>query len=413
MSSPATDEATRRRLIGVMFGANAFSSTAYISTITIASIVGATFTGSPRLAGVPSTISTVGTAIGAVVLAWAGARIGRRRSHATGFLAASVGVAGAAYAIATESFPLFLGSVFVLGFGRSISQLARFAAGDLRDESRRGAAISMVVWASTIGAVVGPALIGPSGDWVRSFGGSELLGPVLVGVVGFSIATVISFVGLRPDPLELAVADSDHEEDTAHPARISLGSILGKPSVQLAFATLVVAQLVMVFVMTMTPVHIANSGRGLDQVGWVMMAHTLGMFAIAPATGWLSDRYGPRRLIALGGVVLLVSCLGSSLATGAEIPILVAALFGLGVGWNFAFVSASALLQEGLSIAERVRIQGVADSTTWIASAVGSASSGVVLAATSYAGVSLIGASASAAILLAMVMLGRPVAEPV
>ena len=228
MSSPTADEATRRRLIGVMFGANAFSSTAYISTITVASIVGATFTGSPSLAGVPSTVATVGTAIGAIVLAWAGARIGRRRSHTIGFLVAGVGAGGAADAIATESFSVFLATFFVLGFGRSISQLARFAAGDLRRESRRGAAISLIVWASTIGSVLGPALIGPSGDWVRSLGGSELLGPVLVGVVGFTIATLVSFVGLRPDPLTLAVADTDHEDDLAPPTGISLGSILSK-----------------------------------------------------------------------------------------------------------------------------------------------------------------------------------------
>ena len=106
--------------------------------------------------------------------------------------------------------------------------------------------------------------------------------------------------------------------------------------------------------------------------------------------------------------MLLVACLGASLAVEAQFPILVTALFGLGVGWNFAFVAASTLLQEDLSLAERVRIQGVADTTTWVSSALAAFLSGFVLAASSYAGLSLVAAIASLTIVVALALARRP-----
>lgn len=399
-----TDEGTRRRLIGVLVGGNALSSTAFIGVATIAPIVGATLTGSPTLAGVPSTAATVGTAAGAMVLGWAGARIGRRRSFALGFATAAVGSALAGVAVAGDAFPLFVVALLVVGFGRSASQLARYAAGDLRDESRRGRAISVVVWASTVGAVVGPLLIGPAGDAARASGRSELLGPVVLAAVGFALAGVAIVALLRPDPLDLAVSTDPtvDGEDVAHPRALRMGPLVRRPTVALSLVALVMSQAVMVLVMTMTPVHIRAAGGDLRTVGWVMMAHTLGMFAIAPATGWFVDRVGSRRVIAAGAGVLVVSCLAAATAGGAETWILVAALFGLGVGWNFGFVAASALLQEGLSIPERVRLQGLADASAWIAGGVGAGASGVIVASSSYPILALVGATAATAIVVAL-----------
>jgi MFS family permease len=404
-----TDEPTRNRLIGTMFGAVGLSTTAFIGLATIAPIVGATLTGSPTLAGIPNTLATVGTASGALVLGWAGARIGRRRSFAIGFTTAAMGALLALVALGSGSFWLFVAGAFVVGFGRSAAQLARYAAGDLRNESRRGAAISLIVWASTIGAVVGPLLIDPTGSWARAAGWTELAGPLGLAVVGFAMAALVIAVALRPDPLALAVDDDPAVDldDVAHPGDLSLGSILRRPTVVLSFVALVVGQSVMVLVMTMTPVHIRSAGGDLGAVGWVMMAHTLGMFAIAPITGWLVDRGGPRRMILAGGFVLLASCLLASTADTAQASILIPALFGLGVGWNFGFVSASALLQRGLSIAERVRIQGVADATTWMSGGVGAGLSGVILGLWSYRVLALIGAGMTLVLFATLVVSRR------
>jgi MFS family permease len=405
-----SDEPTRRRLIGTMFGANALESTAFIGIATITPIIGAELTGSARLAGIPSTLATFGTASGALVLGWAGARIGRRRSFAIGYATAATAALVAAAAVDGNRFLLYCAAVFAVGFGRSASQLARYAAGDLRDETRRGTSISVIVWAATIGSVFGPLLIAPAGEWAESVGRPELVGPLVVAAIGFSLAGLVTITLLRPDPLALAIAADPQvdADDVARPADLRLGEILRRPTVTLSFVALIVSQLVMVLVMTMTPLHIRGVHHHLETVGWVMMAHTLGMFAIAPITGRLVDRYGADRLIGAGALVLMASCLGASSARGAETPILIVSLFGLGVGWNFGFVAASALLQEGLNIAERVRIQGVADATTWVSGGVGAAASGVVVAATSYTTLGLTGAGIASLVFVALARTSVP-----
>jgi MFS family permease len=151
------------------------------------------------------------------------------------------------------------------------------------------------------------------------------------------------------------------------------------------------SQLVMVLVMTMTPLHIEVAGGTLGIIGWVMMAHTLGMFALSPITGRLVDRLGPRRMIIVGVSVLAFACGFAATAADAETPILLVSLFLLGLGWNFGFVAGSAELQVGLGIGERVRLQGVADAITWISGGVGALSSGFILGAFSYPVLAIIG----------------------
>jgi MFS family permease len=200
------------------------------------------------------------------------------------------------------------------------------------------------------------------------------------------------FLGLRPDPLTLAIVER-HEDQHAEPDRLK--SILSITSVQVALSAMMISQLVMALIMVMTPLFIRSNDGGLSTVGWVMMAHALGMFAIAPLTGRLVDRFGPRRIIALSVVTLVISALIAATAGGAQTPVLIVGLFLLGVGWNFGFVAGSSLLQEGLPIVNRLKIQGFADSITWISGAVAAGISGVIVAQTSYMTLSLIGAAVS------------------
>jgi MFS family permease len=282
--------------------------------------------------------------------------------------------------------------MFAIGFGRSVGQLARFAAGDLRSSEHRASAISLIVWASTIGAILGPLLISPTSGFASAAGLDELVGPVTVGIVGFALGSVTMFLGLRPDPLTLAIVER-HEDQHAEPD--PLRSILGIGTVQVALSAMMISQLVMALIMVMTPLFIRSNDGGLSTVGWVMMAHALGMFAIAPVTGHLVDTYGPRRIIALSVVTLVISGLIAATAGGAQTPVLIVGLFLLGVGWNFGFVAGSSLLQEGLPIVNRLKIQGFADSITWISGAVAAGISGVIVARTSYMMLSLIGAAIS------------------
>lgn len=385
---PDSLDQTRSRLIGTLFAGNALSSTAYIGIVTVSSLIAEQITGSASLSGLPNMVGTVGTAAGAATLSALSFKIGRRRTFTIGFVLAVVGSILAATSVGISSLPVLLVAMVVLGFGRSVSQLARFAAGDLRRPELRASAISVIVWASTIGAVAGPLLIGPTSTMASFAGFDQLIGPILVGVVGFALAATLMFVGLRPEPLSLTVAP-----ESEHPGEPStFREIFGIPTVQLAIIAMMTSQFVMVLIMTMTPIHIRAHDGSLATVGIVMMAHTLGMFAIAPITGKLVDRHGPRRIISIAIGVLFVSSLIAVAAPTADTVVLVMGLFLLGVGWNFGFVAASTELQIELPIADRLKIQGVADSIMWISGGLGAAASGVIVGMSSYVALGLVGA---------------------
>jgi MFS family permease len=380
---------TRRRLIGTLFAGNAIVSTGYIAVVTVSTLVSEQITGSTGLSGIPGMFGTVGVAAGAAALSALSLRIGRRPTFGAGYAFAAIGAVLIAVSLPTESFAFLILGMFAIGFGRSVGQLARFAAGDLRHSDHRASAISLIVWASTVGAVIGPLLIGPTSVFAATLGFDELIGPIVIGIIGFGLGSVLMFVGLRPDPLKLAYVEH-HEDTDATPD--PLASLLRKPTVQLSLVALMTSQFVMALVMVMTPLHIRTNDGGLSTVGWVMMAHTLGMFAIAPVTGKLVDRYGPRRFIGVAVGTLIAACAIAATASSANTTTLIVGLFVLGVGWNFGFVAGSTLLQEGLPIVNRLKIQGFADSITWISGAAAAALSGVIVASTSYTALSIVGA---------------------
>ncbi len=383
----------RRRVTGALFVGNALSSAAFIGAITVASIAAAELTGSARLAGAPSALGTVGAALGATALTALSRRAGRRAAFSLGFMVSAVGGAIGVLSLSLASLGALFGTMFVIGFGRSVSQLSRFAAGDLWPVERRASAIGFVVWAATIGSVVGPLMIVPASRVGAAYLGSELAGPFAFASAAYALAALWYFATLRPEPLKLAAAPADEAgaEDTAETPR-SLRQLLRNPTVQLSFVVLMASQFVMILVMTMTPLHIRGHHHGLTLVGGVLMAHTFGMFAIAPITGYLVDRLGARRVIAAGSILLVLATLLSAAASEAQPTLLAVALFLLGVGWNFGFVSGSAALQEGLVLRDRLRLQGLADSVTWISGGGGALVSGFVMSVWSFHGLALIAA---------------------
>jgi MFS family permease len=154
--------------------------------------------------------------------------------------------------------------------------------------------------------------------------------------------------------------------------------------VLVALVTLVAGQVVMVLIMTMTPIHLIDHGHGLATVGLVLSAHTFGMFALSPISGRLTDRFGSPAIIAAGLATLGVAALLAALAPPDGGVLLTLALFLLGYGWNLGFVAGSALLTRGLALGERTRVQGIADGMVWSSAALASLSSGVIVAGASY-----------------------------
>ena len=183
------------------------------------------------------------------------------------------------------------------------------------------------------------------------------------------------------------------------------------PAVRVALVTLVAGQVVMVLIMTMTPLHLSDHGHGLETVGFVLSAHTFGMFALSPITGRLTDRFGSPRVIAAGPRTLAVAAVLAALSPPDGGALLTLALFLLGYGWNLGFVAGSALLTRGLALAERTRVQGVADGAIWSTAALASLSSGVIVAFGSYTVLGLLAVALLVAPSLLLLARGRGLAR--
>ena len=377
----------RKRLTTVLFGGVALGSTAYIAAVTIATLAVVEITGSAALAGVPGATATLGTAVGTSLLTRDVARRGRRPGLAAGYAAAVVGSGLSILGLTIDSLPLLLVGMALLGLGNASGHLARYSAAEMFPEDRKGRALGTVVWAGTIGSVLGPALLQPSGRLAVDLGRSELAGGFLVSFVFMGVALALYLVGLRPDPVTLAI---DRPEPTDAPP-VGLGPAFRLPVVRVALIAMTAGQVVMVMIMTSTPLHIHHHGSDLGIVGLVMSAHTLGMFALSPLTGRLTDRWGGYRVIMWGMALLGLSALVAAYGPTDSTTLLVVVLFALGYGWNLAFVAGSSMLTIGVGSDIRSRLQGRVDSLTWTAGALASVSSGVIYEASDYRAISLIG----------------------
>jgi MFS family permease len=381
----------RRSLVSLMAGV-ALGSTGYIAAVTVATIVAEDLAGTTIWSGAPSAAVVLGAALGATLLSRLMVGRGRRAGLTLGYV---IGVAGAAIATAaviSRSLPLLLAGMVLIGFGNSSNQLSRYVAADLVPGARRASAIGLVVWGATFGAVVGPNLI----DWAdavgRDLGLPALAGAYLLPVVFVGAAAVLSFVLLRPDPYMLA-DDSEPAVDPDETRRVPLERILRRRHVPATILALVAGQVVMVLVMTMTPLHMTEHGHGLAAVGFVISGHTFGMFALSPISGRLTDRFGSPTVVFTGLVVVAASALLSAVAPPEGGPLLFLALFLLGYGWNLGFVAGSALLTHGLTLAERTRLQGLTDSLIWSSAAAASIGSGVVVAVAGFTALGVLGAA--------------------
>lgn len=322
-------------------------------------------------------------------------RLGRRSTLALGGLAGFLGAATASVAITRGSFGLFLVGLLFMGFANSALQLGRFVAAEVHGPLEKGRAISNVVLGGTVGALVGPSLVGPAGRLAVRLGQDELAGPYAGSAVLFLLVGLVLSSGLRPEPREVALAVAalhPHPEGGSGTSR-PLPEVLRDPGVMVAIVTMVSAQVVMVMLMVITSVHMVNHHHPLTSISLVISSHVVGMYAFSLVSGRLVDGWGRAPVMITGAVILVVSCLGAPLSP--QVFPVALALFLLGLGWNFCYVGGSSLLSDRLRPAERARTQGLNDSLVGLVSAAGSLLSGVIFAAAGYGAMSLVGAAAA------------------
>ncbi|MEV6872832.1 MFS transporter [Amycolatopsis sp. NPDC051128] len=367
----------RTRSMGALFAGVALLNTATVGLSTAATLIVAAGSG-PGWSGLPSVASVLGTAAGALGAGLLLPGLGRRRVLVSGYGVAVLGALTAfAAALATSVLPLLLG-ILLVGVGNGGAQLSRYLAADLYPAERRGRALATVVWAGTVGALAGPALMAPAAHVVTGFGWPSLSGPVAVAVLataGAALAAALLPRDVPPPPEPVVVARG--------PVR---SAAVARPLV-----AMVAAQLTMVAVMTMTPLQLQSHGHGLEVVGWVLSAHMIGMFALAPLSGRIADRWGPRVTVNAGLGVLALATATAIAAPTAHTSGLPVALFLLGYGWNLVFVGGSAQLSRDLAPETRRRAQGFADAVVWSASALAALGSGQLFAGGGYALVAVVG----------------------
>lgn len=394
-----SDARAAARITAGLFLAHALGSAGVIAIYTVAAIAGAELSGRTSLAGLPGAAMQIGGAGAALLVGGLTERLGRRNGLSA---AAAIGTAGmlATVLAATQgAFPWILVGLMLAGSANAAVKFARFTAAEVQPHARRGRAVAIVVMGGTVGSVLGPLLVPPSGAWTASLGWGELTGPFLAALASFTLAGIAFAAFLHPEPREIAarIETSGGAVDDVRPAR-TLRELTRDPGVVTAFVTLVLAQAVMVMVMGITSLHMHDHQHGLGAISAVFSGHTLGMFAFSLVSGWATDRFGRIPVLATGGVLLIVSCLLAPLSP-AFVPLFVA-LFLLGYGWNLCYVAGSALLSDHLSTAERSATQGTTDLALGAVSAASTMTGGVVFAASGFAVMSLAGAVASAILLI-------------
>lgn len=376
VAAPPTPRGLRRRSVAAICGGVALMNTAMINASALATLVAADAWG-PTFSGAPNTAGVLGTAVGTLTLAAFMARRGRRSGLILGYTVAVLGALAATASVWSGSLILLVGALLLLGLGNGGAQLARYASAELYPPERRGFGLSAVVWAGTIGAILGPNVITPA-----AAAGDALGLPPFAGVFAFVLLVVLGATLVTTLMPRNSAALIDGGSDFRGMRRAS-GS-LRRPHVKVALAAMVGAQLIMVAVMTMTPLHIHLHGEALHRVGFVLSVHTLGMFILSPLSGWFTDRFGSTAVIWGSLVTLLAATMLVVVAPAADGHALTIALFLLGYGWNLAIVGGSALLSRGLEVDEATRVQGIVDSLVWASSAIAALLSGVIFATGGY-----------------------------
>ncbi len=376
--------ALQRRTIALLFLTQVIAGVGIAVAGSVGALLAADIAG-VSLSGVAQSLNVIGAALFAVPAAAIVVRHGRRPSLAAGYALAVVGALLVVAAAMRDSVPLLFAGFFLVGCASAATYQARYAAVDLATDAVRGRHLSLVVWATTIGAILGPSLAAPPRAAVQRFGVPTLAGPFIFSALLFVVAVLVLLL-LRPDPA--VVARSLAESPTAVPSgarggvRAALPVVLALPAARLGVGAMAIGHAVMVAVMAMTPVHIRGAGHDaahtLRLVGLILSAHIAGMFAFAPVFGWLTDRVGRRPVVGLGIGLLLAAC---ALARGAgHDPVqLAVGLLLLGQGWSAAMIAGSTMLSEAVPADLRVSAQGLSDLAMGVAGATAGALSGVVV----------------------------------
>ncbi len=376
-----TQAAAQRRTVGVLVGSQVLGGTGLAAGIAVGSLLAAQLSGSDALSGLGGTVQVLGAAVAAVPIASVTSKLGRRYGLVLGYLVGAIGAAVVVTAGIVESFALLLVGCALLGAGTASSSASRYAAADLATAQHRGRDLSIVVWATTIGSVIGPNVLTFSPALAKALRIPTLTAPLALSLLCFILASVLLWTLLRPGPLLMARDLSEDGVGATVSGSVWAGFAMIKASPQAltGVITMAIGHAVMVGQMVMTPIHMNHGGASLEIIGLVISLHILGMYGASPLIGMAVDRIGAKAVGLIGiATQVIAGGLAASTQQGQSWA-LTAGLILLGLGWAATFISGSTMLVAAISVVHRPAAQGSADLVMGLAAAGAGALAGVVV----------------------------------
>lgn len=391
IDSPEKQRRLYKRTLFIVVLSQIFGGAGLAAGITVGALLAQEMLGTDSLAGIPTALFTLGSATAALFVGRLSQRYGRRLGLATGFLTGGIGAIGVVMAALTNNIPLLFASLLIYGAGTATNLQARYAGTDLANSTQRATAVSIAMVSTTFGAVAGPNLVDVMGRFAISVGVPALAGPFILAATAFILAGLVLLVLLRPDPLIVAKAilDVQKTEGSNLVDKNFKTKVLNNRGIVVGATVMVLTQVVMVAIMTMTPVHMGHHGHGLREVGMVIGFHVAAMYLPSLLTGLLVDKVGRTKMAIASGITLLAAGVLAAIAPADSLLVLIIALALLGLGWNFGLISGTAIIVDATDPSTRAKTQGSVDVLVALAGASGGALSGMVVAHSSYSTLSL------------------------
>lgn len=381
-----------KRTLMIVSISQVFGGAGLAAGITVGALLAQQILGTDAFAGLPSALFTLGSAGAALFVGKLSQKYGRRIGLTTGFMIGGLGAIGVIMAAIINSIFLLFASLLVYGAGTATNLQARYAGTDLANSKQRATAISITMVFTTFGAVAGPNLVNVMGNFAVSIGVPSLAGPFILSAVAYILAGLVLFMLLRPDPLVIArTIEASKEEQSVKGHLDTIDQLENKKGVIVGATIMVLTQIVMVAIMTMTPVHMRHHGHDLGAVGLVIGFHIGAMYLPSLVTGFLVDKIGRTTMAIASGATLLLAGLIAAMAPGDSMILLIIALSLLGLGWNFGLISGTTLIVDSTVASTRAKTQGAVDVLIALSGASGGALSGMIVAGSSYTTLSLVG----------------------
>ncbi|MCM3572581.1 MFS transporter [Mesobacillus subterraneus] len=393
VESPEKQKALYKRTLLIVVLSQIFGGAGLAAGITVGALLAKEMLGTDSVAGLPIALFTLGSAGAALIIGRLSQRYGRRAGLASGFLTGGIGAIGVIIAAVTNNIFLLFASLLIYGAGSATNLQARYAGTDLASPKQRATAVSIAMVSTTFGAVAGPNLVEVMGEFATSVGVPALSGPFILAAAAYIVAGLILLFFLRPDPFVVAraIALAEHKAKTSSHDYVEEALVTDKRGIGVAALIMVLTQMVMVAIMTMTPVHMGSHGHGLSAVGMVIGFHIGAMYLPSLLTGVLVDKIGRAAMAIASGITLLASGIMAAVAPGESMFWITLALILLGLGWNFGLISGTALLVDATNPANRAKMQGTVDVMVALSGASGGMLSGMVVANSSFAFLSIAG----------------------